>query len=58
MIAFTHSIEANKTRGAPVDWVNLEPVVLQIDSIMLGARAAHPNAAKLFIDFLLSQEGQ
>lgn len=58
MIAFTHSIEANKSRGAPVDWVNLEPVVLQIDSIMLGARAAHPNAAKLFIDFLLSQEGQ
>jgi ABC-type Fe3+ transport system substrate-binding protein len=25
---------------------------------MLGARAAHPNAGKLFIDFLLSEEGQ
>src|SRR5499426_1888182 len=58
VIAFTHSIEANKTKGAPVDWVNLEPVVVQVDSIMLGARAPHPNAAKLFIDFVLSQEGQ
>ena len=58
MIAFTHSIEANKTKGAPVDWVNLEPVVIQVDSIMLGARAPHPNAAKLFIDFVLSQQGQ
>jgi ABC-type Fe3+ transport system substrate-binding protein len=25
---------------------------------MLGARAPHPNAAKLFIDFVLSQQGQ
>jgi len=58
VIAFTHSIEANKTKGAPVDWVNLEPVVVQVDSIMLGTRAPHPNAAKLFIDFVLSQQGQ
>jgi iron(III) transport system substrate-binding protein len=57
-IAFTHSTEANKSKGAPVDWVNLEPVVMQIDSIMLGARSPHPNAGKLFIDFILSQQGQ
>ena len=58
VLAFTHSIEANKTKGAPVDWVNLEPVIIQVDSIMLGARAAHSNAGKLFIDFILSQQGQ
>ena len=58
VVAFTHSIEANKTKGAPVDWVNLEPVIIQVDSIMLGARAPHPNAAKLFIDFVLSQQEQ
>lgn len=58
VIAFTHSIEANKTKGAPVDWVNLEPVVIQVDSIMLGAKAAHSNAGRLFIDFVLSQQGQ
>ena len=41
-----------------MDWVNLEPVVIKFDGIMLGAKAAHPNAAKLFIDFVLSQAGQ
>lgn len=41
-----------------MDWVNLEPVVIKFDGIMLGFKAAHPNAAKLFIDFILSQNGQ
>jgi ABC-type Fe3+ transport system substrate-binding protein len=26
--------------------------------MMLAAKAPHPNAGKLFVDFLLSQEGQ
>jgi ABC-type Fe3+ transport system substrate-binding protein len=58
VVAFTHTIEAHKSRGAPLEWNNLEPVVVQVDSIMLGARAAHSNAGRLFIDFLLSQQGQ
>lgn len=57
-IAYTHTIEWSKSQGTPVDWVNLEPVVIKFDGIMLGAKAAHPNAAKLFIDFVLSQKGQ
>lgn len=58
VVAFTHTIEAHKTRGAPLEWTNLEPVVVQVDSLMLGARAAHSNTGRLFIDFLLSQQGQ
>ncbi len=57
-ISYTHTVEWSKAQGAPVDWVNLEPVVIKFDGIMLGAKAAHPNAAKLFIDFILSQRGQ
>lgn len=57
-IAYTHTVEWSKSQGTPVDWVNLEPVVIKFDGIMLGAKAAHPNAAKLFIDFILSQPGQ
>jgi ABC-type Fe3+ transport system substrate-binding protein len=57
-IAYTHTIEYAKAQGNSVDWVNLEPVVIKFDGIMLGAKAAHPNAAKLFIDFMLSQQGQ
>ena len=41
-----------------MDWVPLEPVPVQVNPLMLAAKAPHPNAAKLFIDFLLSKEGQ
>ncbi|HKY07700.1 MAG TPA: extracellular solute-binding protein [Candidatus Binatia bacterium] len=57
-LAYTHTIEYAKAQGNSVDWVNLEPVVIKFDGIMLGSKAAHPNAAKLFIDFMLSQQGQ
>ena len=57
-VAYTHTIEWSKSQGTPVDWVNLEPVIIKFDGIMLGSKAAHPNAAKLFIDFILSQAGQ
>lgn len=57
-ISYTHTVEWSKSQGTPVDWVNLEPVVIKFDGIMLGAKAAHPNAGKLFIDFILSQQGQ
>lgn len=57
-ISYTHTVEWSKAQGNSVDWVNLEPVVIKFDGIMLGAKAAHPNAAKLFIDFILSQQGQ
>ena len=57
-ISYTHTVEWSKSQGTSVDWVNLEPVVIKFDGIMLGAKAEHPNAAKLFIDFVLSQQGQ
>jgi iron(III) transport system substrate-binding protein len=57
-IAYTHTVEWSKSQGSAVDWVNLEPVVIKFDGIMLGSKAAHPNAAKLFIDFVLSHRGQ
>jgi ABC-type Fe3+ transport system substrate-binding protein len=57
-VAYTHTIEWSKSQGTPVEWVNLEPVVIKFDGIMLGSKAANPNAAKLFIDFILSQSGQ
>jgi ABC-type Fe3+ transport system substrate-binding protein len=57
-ISYTHTVEWSRSQGMPVDWVNLEPVIIKFDGIMLGAKAAHPNAARLFIDFVLSQQGQ
>jgi iron(III) transport system substrate-binding protein len=58
LIAYAHSIESAKHAGAPIDWLPLEPVPVQLSVIMLAANAPHPNSAKRFIDFLLSQEAQ
>ena len=58
LIGYTHSIEWFKLQGAPIDWVNLEPAVVQVNPIMLAANAPHPIAGKLFIDFILSKDGQ
>lgn len=45
-------------QGAPVAWVPLNPVseTLQVAGLTKGA--PHPNAAKLFIDFMVSRAGQ
>jgi ABC-type Fe3+ transport system substrate-binding protein len=47
-----------KKLGSPIDWVFLEPIVAQIDAIMLSAQSPHPNAGRLFVDYVLSKEGQ
>ena len=47
-----------KKLQSPIDWVYLEPIVAQIDAVMLSAQSPHPNAARLFVDFVLSREGQ
>ena len=58
VIAYAHAIEREKFKGASIDWVALEPAVVEIDPLMIGSKAPHPNAARLFLDFLLSKEGQ
>jgi iron(III) transport system substrate-binding protein len=44
--------------GSAIDWTFLGPVVAQIDTVMLSAQSRSPNAARLFVDFILSKEGQ
>ena len=44
--------------GAPVEWRPLEPVVANLGSAGMTAKAPHPHAALLFLDYLLSKEGQ
>ena len=58
ILAYNQTIERMTQRGAPVDWLPLEPAVVQVNPVMLAAKAPHPNAARLFADFILSKEGQ
>ena len=57
IIAYASTLQRETSRGHPMDWVPLEPVPVQVNPMMLAAKAPHPNAGKLFIDFLLSKEG-
>ena len=58
VIAYANIIQNLAEKGAPVDWLVLEPAIISVNTVMLGSRASHPNAAKLLIDFTLSKEGQ
>jgi iron(III) transport system substrate-binding protein len=58
ILAYAHTLEREKFKGAPIDWIPLEPAVVEIDPQMIGAKAPHPNAARLFMDYVLSKEGQ
>lgn len=60
ILVFTNadSIEELKRKGAPVEWVADEPVTTTQTVLGLASRAANPNSAKLYIDFILSREGQ
>jgi len=53
---YTH-VEKMREKGAPVEWVAIDPIVSNIHPIAVCARAPHPNAARLFVDFVLSREG-
>ena len=55
---YVHNAEDAKRKGAPVDWVAQDPVFTKFQPIGVAAKAPHPNAAKLFVDFMLSEEGQ
>jgi len=58
IIAYNQTLQRMASRGAPVDWIALEPAVTQVNPVMISAKAPHPNAARLFYDYILSKEGQ
>ncbi|MEA2906938.1 MAG: iron(III) transport system substrate-binding protein [Alphaproteobacteria bacterium] len=58
LTTYSGNADSVKKKGAPVDWVAVEPVVGRPQALAVAKNAPHPNAALLFVDFLLSPEGQ
>jgi iron(III) transport system substrate-binding protein len=52
-----NAVEA-KRKGSPVEMLALDPVVSAAGLVGINKLAPHANAAKLFVDFVLSKEGQ
>ena len=58
-LVFPFEVEQLKQKGARVDWSSAsDPIVTSINVIALSTRAPHANAAKLLINYVLSEEGQ
>jgi iron(III) transport system substrate-binding protein len=55
---FGYRVLEFQERGASVDIIHADPVVVQMNYLMLAGKAPHPHAGMLFIDYVLSQEGQ
>jgi iron(III) transport system substrate-binding protein len=51
-------VEEIKKTGAPIDWVPLDPWFVYPIGIAVTAKNSHPAAARLYVDFILSEEGQ
>ncbi len=52
------SVDRLKEKGAPIDWTALGVAPAIMVGIGLSTEAPHPNAGKLFINFMLSREAQ
>jgi iron(III) transport system substrate-binding protein len=51
-------IEQLKAKGAPVDWASTSPDFSTVGAYAMSKSSPHPAAGRLFIDFVLSEQGQ
>ncbi len=55
---FNNHAVISASKGAPSAWIPMEPSLAVFSCLSLTEGAPRPNAGKLFIDFLMSEEGQ
>jgi iron(III) transport system substrate-binding protein len=55
---YNHNVERLIVKGAPVKWKAITPTFGRPNAIGVAKRAPHPQAAMVFVDFMLSKEGQ
>jgi iron(III) transport system substrate-binding protein len=58
LTVYNSNAETLKRKGAPIDWLPVEPVVARAQGIAVARNAPNPRAAQAFVDFVLSPEGQ
>jgi ABC-type Fe3+ transport system substrate-binding protein len=55
---FNHQPVISARRGAPIDWIPMNPAMAVLSVAGVTKDAPHPNAGKLLVDFFISDEGQ
>lgn len=58
-LLYAHRTQLTKERGAPIEWVKTsKPIVVSLNAVSILEKAQRPNAARLLVDFLMSEAGQ
>jgi iron(III) transport system substrate-binding protein len=55
LTVYHYMAEQAKRKGAPIDWIALDPAVARPNGQGIARRAPHPNAALLFYDYFLGE---
>lgn len=55
---FNNHAVISAAQGAPVAWIPMQPATGILSVFSVTAGAPHPNAARLFVDYLVSADGQ
>jgi iron(III) transport system substrate-binding protein len=58
LTTYSHGAEKMKQKGAPVEWFAIPPAIGRANGVAIAKNPAHPYAAALFLDFILSPAGQ
>ena len=58
LTVYNQAVDKLKEKGAPIEWKALTPTFGRPNGVSVAKRAEHPHAALLFVDFMLSLEGQ
>jgi len=58
LTVYQYSVVQAKKKGSPIDWFVIEPAVSITNAVAVPKKAAHPHAAVLLYDYLISPEGQ
>jgi iron(III) transport system substrate-binding protein len=58
LTVYNYKAEQLKNRGAPIDWYVIAPAIARANGVGVAGHARHPNAALLWYEFEIGEEGQ
>ncbi len=58
LMTLSYHSTISAAKGAPIQWLKMPPMIMSVNTFSVLKSAPHPNAARLLIEFLLSEEGQ
>jgi iron(III) transport system substrate-binding protein len=58
LTVYNFTAEQTRRKGAPFGWFVIPPAVARANGLALAKHAQHPNAALLYYDFILGEDGQ